>query len=206
MYARSTTIRGNPRAMDEGIGYVRDEFMPAVRQMDGCVGLSMFYDRETGRSIVTSAWADAESLRRSTDGVTAMRQRAAEIMGGPAEVQEWEIAVLHRLHGVHYGACARVIWTESHPTQLNHMVDAFRMSVIPRVEDLPGLVSVSLMIDRPSGRSATSVTYDCRESRKEAEAPGMALREEFTQQMGMTVTEVAVFDVAFAHLHVPETV
>jgi hypothetical protein len=62
------------------------------------------------------------------------------------------------------------------------------------------------MIDRESGGCATSVTYDCRESRKEAEAPGMALRQEFTQQMGMTVTEVAVFDVALAHLRVPETV
>ena len=27
-----------------------------------------------------------------------MRQRAAEIMGGEAEVNEWEIAVMHRLH------------------------------------------------------------------------------------------------------------
>jgi quinol monooxygenase YgiN len=206
MYARSTTIRGNPQAMDDGISYVRDKAMPAVLQMDGCVGLSMFYDRETGRSIVTSAWADAETLRRSADGVTAMRERAAEIMGGPAEVQEWEIAVLHRLHGIHYGACARVIWTEGDPAQLDRMVDAFRMSVIPRVAELPGFDSVSLMIDRESGGCATSVIYDCRESRKEAEAPGMALRPEFTQQMGMTVTEVAVFDVALAHLRVPETV
>ena len=30
MYARSTTVRGNPQAMDEGIAYVRDEIMPAV--------------------------------------------------------------------------------------------------------------------------------------------------------------------------------
>ena len=148
MYARSTTIRGNPQAMDDGISYVRDEVMPAVLQMDGCVGLSMFYDRETGRSIVTSAWADAETLRRTADGVRAMRERAAEIMGGPAELQEWEIAVLHRLHGIHYGACARVIWTEGDPAQLDRMVDAFRMSVIPRVQELPGFDSLSLMIDR----------------------------------------------------------
>ena len=40
MYARSTTVRGNPDAVDEGIAYVRDTVMPAVQQMDGCVGLS----------------------------------------------------------------------------------------------------------------------------------------------------------------------
>src|SRR5215213_5926439 len=45
MYARSTTIRGNPQQMDDGIAYVRDKVMPAIQQMDGSVGLSMFANR-----------------------------------------------------------------------------------------------------------------------------------------------------------------
>jgi quinol monooxygenase YgiN len=206
MYARSTTVRGDPQAMGDGIAYVRDTVMPAVLQMDGCVGLSMLADRESGRCIVTSAWADSEALHRSTEGVMAMRQRTAEIMGGQAEVQEWEIAVVHRMHDIHNGACARVIWTQGDPAQLDHLVDVFRMSMIPRVEDLPGFCSVSVMIDRGSGRCATSVSYDSRESMKEAEAPGITMRQEFTEQMGMTVSDVAVFDVVLAHLRVPETV
>jgi quinol monooxygenase YgiN len=206
MYARSTTIRGNPQNLGDGIAYVRDKVTPAVEQMDGCVGLSMFADRESGRCIVTSAWADADAMHRSAAGVRAMRQRAAEILGGEAEVQEWEIAVLHRMHGIHNGACARVIWTQGDPAQLDRMADAFRMSIIPRVEDLPGFCSVSAMIDRGSGRCATSVSYDSKESMKEAEAPGIAMRQEFTQQMGMTVGDVAVFDIVLAHLRVPETV
>ena len=127
------------------------QVMPAVRQMDGCVGLSMLADRESGRCIVTTAWADADAMHRSAEGVMAMRQRAAEIMGGPADVQEWEIAVLHRLHEAHYGACARVIWTRATP--LDRPDDRrFRMTLIPRVEELPGFCSVSVMIDRESGR------------------------------------------------------
>jgi hypothetical protein len=180
--------------------------MPAVQQMDGCVGLSMLYDHETGRCIVTSAWADSDALHRSATSVMAMRRTAAAIMGGDAEVQEWEIALLHRRHGIHHGACARVIWTEGDPAHLDRAADAFRMSMIPRVEDLPGFCSISVMIDRMTGRCATSVSYDSRESMKEAEGPGMALRQEFTEQMGMTVTDVAAFDIAVAHLRVPETV
>jgi quinol monooxygenase YgiN len=206
MYARSTTIRGNPQAMEDGIGYVRDEVLPAVEQMDGCVGLSMFADRESGRCIVTSAWADADALRRSREGVMAMRRRAAEILGGGAEVQEWEIAILHRSHQMHHGACARVIWCEGDPAQTDRAVDTFRMAMLPRIEDLPGFCSVSVMVDREHGRSATAVTYDSRESMKEAEGPGTAMREEFAQQMGMTVTDVAAYDVVVAHLRVPETV
>jgi quinol monooxygenase YgiN len=205
MYARSTTIRGNPQALDDGIAYVRDKVMPAVQQMDGCVGLSMLCDRETGRSIVTTAWADVTALHRSADGVKAMRQRAEEILGGEAEVQEWEIAVLHRMHGIHNGACARVIWAEIDPGRVEHMIDVFRMSVISRIEDLPGVCSISAMVDRGSGRCVFTVSYDSPESRKEAEGPALALREEFSQQMGMSITEVAVFDLVLAHLRVPET-
>jgi quinol monooxygenase YgiN len=206
MYARSTTIRGNPQALGEGIDYIRFKVLPAVQQMDGCVGLSMLADRESGRCIVTSAWADVDALHRSAAGVMAMRRRAAEILDGDAEVEKWEIAVLHRMRGIHHGACARVIWAEGDPAQLDHMVDAFRMSVIPRVEDLPGFCSVSAMIDRHTGHCSTTVIYDSRGSMQEAEAPGMAMRQEFTQQMGMTISDVAVFDVVLANLRVPETV
>ena len=206
MYARSTTVRGTPQAMDDGIAYVRETVMPAVEQMDGCVGLSMLYDRDSGRCIVTTAWADQDALHRSADGVMSMRARAAEIMGGDAEVAEWEIAIVHRMHETHNGACARVIWAQGDPAQMDRMIDTFRMAMLPRIEELPGVCSVSCMVDRASGRSATAVSYDSRQSMAEAEKPGMAMRQEFAGQMGMEVTEVAAFDIALAHLRVPETV
>jgi hypothetical protein len=39
-----------------------------------------------------------------------------------------------------------------------------------------------------------------------AKGQAQAMREEFTLHMGMHITEVAEFDVAVAHLQVPETV
>ena len=47
----------------------RDEMMPAVRGMDGCVGLSMLADRESGTCIVTTSWRDRESMQASAEGV-----------------------------------------------------------------------------------------------------------------------------------------
>jgi hypothetical protein len=58
MYARSTSIRGNLSNLDAGIAYVRDEVMPSVKRTDGCVGLSMLTDRESGRCIVATSWVD----------------------------------------------------------------------------------------------------------------------------------------------------
>ena len=206
MYARSTTVRGTPEAMDDGIAYVRDKVMPTVGDMDGCVGLSMLAERESGRCIVTTSWADHESLRRSTDGVVALRQRAAAIMGGPAEVQEWEVALMHRLHTAHHGACARVIWSDGDPADADRMLDSFRMVVLPKLDDLPGCCSVSLMIDRGTGRGVLTTTYDSPQDMAAAREAAASMREEFAQQMHRTVTEVAEFELVVAHLRVPEMV
>jgi quinol monooxygenase YgiN len=206
MYARSTTVRGNPKAMDDGIAFVRDTVMPTVRQLDGCIGLSMLADRDSGRCIVTTSWADADAMNASASGVMAMRQRAAEIMGGPADVQEWEIALMHRLHQAHHGACARVIWNDGEPAQVDHMIDSFRMTVLPKLEDLPGCCSVSVMIDRASGKAVVTTTYDSPHDMAAAKDRAIQMREDFIQQMNRTVTEVAEFELVLAHLRIPETV
>ena len=206
MRARSTTVRGRRESVDDGIAYVRDTVMPAVQQMDGCIGLSMLADRMSGRCIVTTAWADAEALRGSAAGVAPLRQRAAEIMGGQVSVNEWEIAVLHRMHESGDGACTRVIWSRGDPARMDRVIDAFRMSMIARIEELPGFCSLSVMVDRANGRLATAVNYDDREQMNRAQEQGMALRHQFNSQMGLEATEVAEFDLAVAHLRVPETV
>jgi quinol monooxygenase YgiN len=206
MYARSTTVRGTPEAMDDGIAYVRDKVMPTVGDMDGCVGLSMLVDRESGRCVVTTSWADLEALRNSAEGVMAMRQHAAQIMGGPAEVQEWEVAVMYRLHSAHHGACARVIWADGDADDVERAIDRFRMTVLPDLEDLPGCCSVSVMLDRSSGHSVVTTTYDSPQDMRAARERAMQMREAFMQNMNRTITEVAEFDLAIAHLRVPETV
>ena len=206
MYARSTTFRGTPEAMDDGIAYVRDKVMPAVQQMDGCVGLSMLAERDSGRCIVTTSWADHQAMKNSAEGVLTMRQRAAEIMGGPADVQEWEVALMHRLHTAHHGACARVIWHDGDAAEVDGMIDTFRMTVLPQLEELPGCCSVSVMLDRSTGRSVVTTTYDSPQDMRAARERAMQMREEFMHQLHRTITEVAEFELVVAHLRVPERV
>jgi hypothetical protein len=137
-----------------------------------------------------------------------MRQRATEIMGGPAEVQEWEIAVMHRMHNAHHGACARVIWNDGDPadTDADRVIDSFRVGVLPQLEDLPGCCSVSVMLDRGSGRAVVTTTYDSPQDMTQAAEKAKEIRQEFTQQMNRTITDVAEFELVVAHLRVPQTV
>ena len=206
MYARSTTVRGNPQSLDDAIAYLRDEVMPAVQEMDGCIGLSMLCDRDSGRCIATTAWETEEAMHNSESGLHAMRQRYAEMLGGPAEVQEWEIAVLHRTQPAPEAACCRVIWTRGDPANQESTVDAFRMSLLPRLEELPGFCSISMLVDPENGRSVTATVYENRDAMNRAAETAKPMREEFTRQVGSEIMEVAEFDLALAHLRVPETV
>ena len=205
MYARTTTVRGDPGAVDEGIEHVRDAVWPMLQHMSGCVGMSMLADREHGCCIVTAAWATEEAMRASAESVRDTRSKAAEVLrADTVDIHEWEIAALHRVHPAGEGACARVVWTEADPAALDGMIDAFRMSLLPRMEDIPGFCSVSLMVNRLTGQGTAAITYESRDALERSREAGAALREEFATAMGARITDVAEFDVALAHLRVPE--
>jgi hypothetical protein len=206
MYARTTTVRGNPGAIDEATAYMRDETMPAVQQMQGFVGLSMLADRDSGRCIVTSAWETEEMMRATMDRVGPMRERVGQILGGQPEVQGWEIAVLHRDHQAPDGACTRVTWSRTDPSNVERIVDAYKLSLLPRLEEMDGFCSASLMMDRREGRGAGSVTYADRATMEQSRTNATAVREEFTAAMGAEILEVAEFELVLHHLRVPETV
>jgi|1185.fasta_scaffold81540_1 quinol monooxygenase YgiN len=208
MHARSTTFRGDPGAIADGIAHVQDEVLPAVRQMDGCIGLSMLVDRHTGRCIVTTSWDDAEAMHRSAEAIGSIREtiRTVHALEDETEVVEWEVGVLHRVREAPDGAAGRVIYTKGPLGETDRIIDGFRANIVPRIHDLAGFCSVSLLVHRETGRCAITTVYEDRQTMNRAKGQAQAMREEFTEHMGMHVTEVAEFDVPLAHLRVPETV
>ena len=98
-----------------------------------------------------------------------------------------------------------MIWTEGDPAEADRSIDHFRMSVLPELADLPGCCSVSVLLDRLTGRAVVATTYDSPQDMAAATERAMALREEFAQQMERVITEVAEFELVLAHLRVPET-
>jgi quinol monooxygenase YgiN len=205
MYARTTTVRGDPRAVDDGIAFTRGDVWPRVERMEGCIGMSMLADREAGRGILTSAWAGEDAMRASADEVRDLRRQLAEVMRAETvDIAEWDIAVLHRSRPAGDAACVRCTWMDVPAGRVDGMIDAVRMSLLPRLEDLPGFCSVSLLVDRLVSRAVAAVTYADRAAMERTREQGAALREELSRATSSTITEVAEFDLAMAHLHVPE--
>lgn len=206
MYARSTTIQAQTSSIDDGIAHIRDEVMPAIQGIEGNVGLSLLVDRQSGRCIATSAWQSMEAMRASEEQLRTLRNRAAEIFGGSPQIEEWEIAVLHRDHRSVEGACVRATWLQVEPAQADRAIDVYKMASLPAMERLEGFCSASLLVDRASGRAVSSVTYDSLEAMERNREQAEMARTEGAQEAGAQVLDVCEFELALAHLRVPEMV
>ena len=178
--------------------------MPALQAMAGYIGLSMLIDRESGRSIATSAWESEVELRASTEAAAPLRDRAAEILGGDVTLDQWEIAVLHRDHHSNDGACVRVTWIKVPPDQAERSIEFYKTTVIPSLEALEGFCSASYLLNRGSGRAVSSATFDSREAMQRNEEQARELRNTRTRELGADILDVGEFELALAHLRVPE--
>lgn len=206
MYARSTTIEAQPSLIDTGIAHVRDVVMPRLMEIDGCVGMSLLVDRESGRCIATSAWQIREAMHASAEQVRPVRDRAAQAFGGSPTVDEWEIAVLHRDHRSGPGACVRATWLKVRPDQFDRAIAFYRESVLPDIEKLEGFCSASLMLDRTSWRAVASSTFDSMEAMQRNRDQARSIRTNGLRDLGADQLDVGEFELAIAQLRVPELV
>ncbi|MDA3638109.1 hypothetical protein [Mycobacterium xenopi] len=206
MYARSTTIEAQPSLIDTGIAHVRDVVMPRLVEIDGCVGMSLLVDRESGRCIATSAWQTREAMHASAEQVRPVRDRAAQAFGGSPTVDEWEIAVLHRDHRSGPGACVRATWLKVRPDQFDRAIAFYRESVLPDIEKLEGFCSASLMLDRTSWRAVASSTFDSMEAMQRNRDQARSIRTNGLRDLGADQLDVGEFELAIAQLRVPELV
>jgi quinol monooxygenase YgiN len=206
MYARSTTIQAQPSSIGAGIAHMRDTLMPALEGIDGCVGLSLLVDRTSGRCIATSAWDSEEAMQASAESIRPLRDKAAELFGGSTQVEEWEIAALHRDHRSREGACVRATWVKVGPDQMDQGIDFYKMTILPALEELEGFCSASLLVDRASGRGVASATFDSVEAIARNKDHLDSIRATGSQEARAEVLDECDFELAVAHLRVPEMV
>ena len=206
MHARSATISADPQRIDDGIRLVRDELTPAVTSADGCVGLSMVCDHDSGRCIVTTSWASEAALRATGDQRDLLEHAAHALGGDDVTMEEWEIVVMHRSRAAGDGCCARITWTRCDPAVLTQVLDDLPLTLLPRLDDAKGFCSLSLFVDRTTGRCAATAVYESRQVLEASRERISGMRDELRRQLEMEITEVAEFDLVLHQLRVPELV
>ncbi|WP_293017745.1 hypothetical protein [Mycolicibacterium sp.] len=207
MYARSTTINAQPSAIDSGVAHLRDEVMPQLQGLDGFVGMSLLTDRESGRCIVVTAWESQDAMNAVAEQVRPIREKATQMFSGDAPtVDEWDIAILHRARQMPEGACARVTWGHVDPAHADAAIEHFKMNIVPDSEALEGFCSTSLLVNRNTGRGVACTTFDSREAMERNRDGARTMKQMRMKETGAAELDEAEFDVAFAHLRVPELV
>ena len=206
MYARSTSIQGDPARIEEGISFVREEVMPAVTGMDGCIGLSMLVNRGTGRGIATTSWMTEHEMRATEGQVAALRSRGAEVMAAEIEVREWEIAVMHREHDAREGSWCRVTWSTCPPEDIESTLDFFRDTVMTRLEEFEGFCSASMMVDRETGQCCGTTRFDTRADLEATREMAQGMRDQRSRESNVEFGDVEELELVIAHLRVPELV
>lgn len=206
MFARSSTFSGDPACLEDGIAYVNDEVMPMIASIDGCVGLSMMVDRETGECIATSSWATEEDMRFSGDRMAPMRERLGEILGcrSEARVEEWEVAAMHRDHATGPGCWCRVTWIRTDHADVDRGIEIYKSGVLPRMEQLDGFCSASLMVNRSLSRACATTSFDSRDALGASQEEAWAIRDAGVREAGVDVIDVGEYELVVAHLRVPE--
>ena len=74
MYARSITFHGRPSNIDAGISFVHNEVWPTLEQIDGCRGISLLVDRDTGHCIATTSWQSEETMAAAMAPTRPLRE------------------------------------------------------------------------------------------------------------------------------------
>jgi len=203
VFARTTTISGDPELTRAGIDYLNGH-LDAIIGMDGCVGLSMMVDRDSGMSIATTSWRSAEEMHDSMADMTPMRERLARTLGGEPLVEEWEVAMMHRDHVTAPGAWCRVTWLRTGHADIDRGVDIYTHGVLPQLEELPGFCSASLMVNRDLGRACSTVSFDSAETMELSRDQAWSIRAAGIRDASMDEIDVAELELVMAHLRVPE--
>jgi hypothetical protein len=198
VFARSTTFHGRPENIDAGIKYVQNEAGPMLDKIDGCRGLSLLVDRETGQCIATSSWEGEASMLASGEQLHEIRERGRTILGGSMQIDTWDIAVMHRSQ---HGEACRVSWLEG---DLDAMIDSFRMGILPQLEQTPGFCSASLLVNRTSSLGCATTCWETKSAMVASRLAADDMRTRAASDAGGSIVDVHEYELAYAHLHVPE--
>ena len=137
-------------------------------------------------------------MSASDDKTRVLRDRGRDILGASMEVDEWEIVVMHRSH---HGECCRVSWLEG---DLDAMTETFRVGILPELEKTSGFCSASLLVNRSTGLGCATTTWETREAMEASREAANDMRDRAASDSGGEIVDVHEFDLAYAHLHVPE--
>lgn len=170
MFARLTTLHGDPDKMDTTVDQVDGETRAVVESTAGNRGFAVLADRRHTRVLGVSYWDCATSLRASGGTLAAIRDAAAATFGGDVSIEHYELLVGIRHNIPRRDSVVRLTRMQVAPSRVDEAEVLMFEEVLPRVKGADGLCSFQLLRDRMSGTGMTITAWE-RQADAEAFAP-----------------------------------
>jgi heme-degrading monooxygenase HmoA len=81
VFARVHVLQATPEQSEAGLRIFREQLRPWLRDASGYRGLIRLEDKERGRTLVITFWADAEALEASREAGEQLAELTAENTG-----------------------------------------------------------------------------------------------------------------------------
>ena len=81
MFARLHVLESTPEQQDAELEIIRDQLLPWLRDSSGYRGLIRLSDREGGKALVITLWADEESLEASEEAAKRLAELTTATVG-----------------------------------------------------------------------------------------------------------------------------
>ncbi len=94
MYARQTTLQGDPSKLDDFLQFFREQ-TPTIRQQ-GARGVRLLADRRSGKVQIIALWESREAADAAEATISPLRSQGAQRLGvtGAPTIELFEVLVL----------------------------------------------------------------------------------------------------------------
>ena len=178
MHVRITTITG-ATDIDAGIGWAREQSVPALQKLKGYRGLTASADRASGTVAVLTQWDTEDDLNASEADAETLRAEAVRAFGGEPTVARFEQVVGEMPAGPPPPGSTLVVRPfKVDPAQLDETLATFKSVVLPEIKAQPGFLAVRQLVDRSTGEGAVGIVWADNESAKAGAAASEQRRAE----------------------------
>jgi heme-degrading monooxygenase HmoA len=184
MFARYTTVRGDPQKIDAAIEYVDGPAREAVEATEGNRGFAVCVDRPGGRLIGASYWDSLEALNNSESRLADSRDAAAKLLSGEVSFERFEVVLGFRHSIPGRGAVARITRLEVDQGRIDEAITLINEETLARVKGAAGLCSFQLLLDRQTGHGMVTTAWEDQATAAAFRATAEQLRARASDRVG----------------------
>jgi hypothetical protein len=207
MYLRVTAFKSDPAKLDQGVAFLRDKIIPAMKQAPGFLGATAIIDRKEGTGAASTLWESLEAMNQAEQLGQQSRTQSAEATGMEVvDVDRFEVTSLEMSSPTpQLPSYTRVITAYSDPKKLDQIVKLVGEESVKILKSQPGFRAFAAGVNRMTGRGFTSASFATAQQREASNSALVDLRERIAKVGEMQGLQIQLFETVLAEIKVPVT-